>query len=439
MKITHLKISNILGIADLELSPEGYNAITGKNGQGKTSVLEAIKSATGQGHDATLLRKGAEKGEVVLVLDNGTEIHERVTAARTTRDLVKDGKKVASPTNAIKALTDTLSVNPVEFLRASAKDRVKVLLDSMPIQLDLEHLAKITGRPVSADASANPLAVLDLVRKQVYDDRTGTNRAVTEKEATINQLELAMPEAPGGVEGSEEELRAQLANASTARENEDKRIGEKLAGLRTESENRIATMRQDVEAQIAALREKLGADIETERNAFRDTEGKAAKQREKNDAKFLEAATPLREALAVIVSSREAVAKREQTKATIEQMQEDLEGLKQDAQRLTKALTDIDAYKEQLLADLPIPGLVVQDGEVYRDGVAFDRLNTAQQVEIAFQIAKLRAGELKVVCLDGLELLDSERLAELEKQAEESGLQVFITRVNDEEFSINGK
>jgi hypothetical protein len=71
--------------------------------------------------------------------------------------------------------------------------------------------------------------------------------------------------------------------------------------------------------------------------------------------------------------------------------------------------------------------------------VAFDRLNTAQQVSIAFQIAKLRAGALAVCCLDGLELLDSESLGELEKQAQESGLQVFVTRVSDDDFAIETK
>jgi thymidine kinase len=79
------------------------------------------------------------------------------------------------------------------------------------------------------------------------------------------------------------------------------------------------------------------------------------------------------------------------------------------------------------------------DGEVYRKGVPFDRLNTAQRVGIAFEIAKLRAGELKAVCLDGCELLDEEHLKELERNADESGIQVFITRVTGKEFAVETK
>ena len=71
MHIQHIKISNILGIRELEFKAGQFVEVTGRNGQGKTSLLEAIKAATQGGHDATLLRKGAEKGEVVLVLDSG--------------------------------------------------------------------------------------------------------------------------------------------------------------------------------------------------------------------------------------------------------------------------------------------------------------------------------------------------------------------------------
>jgi DNA repair exonuclease SbcCD ATPase subunit len=72
MHISKVKITNILGIDELEFQPGQFNAFTGGNGSGKTSALEAIKAALKGGHDATLLRNGADKGEVVLVLDDGS-------------------------------------------------------------------------------------------------------------------------------------------------------------------------------------------------------------------------------------------------------------------------------------------------------------------------------------------------------------------------------
>src|SRR4051794_15212105 len=95
MKIQHVKISNILGIKDLEFDPStGFNEIVGKNGEGKTSVIESIKEAIKGGHDATLLRNGEEKGEIVLVLDDEhTSIRRRVSATGSSTDLLHDGKK----------------------------------------------------------------------------------------------------------------------------------------------------------------------------------------------------------------------------------------------------------------------------------------------------------------------------------------------------------
>ena len=439
MKISHIRISNILGIDSLEFSPEGFTAITGPNGAGKTSILEAIKAATGQGHDATLLRKGADKGEVVLVLDDGTEIQQRVTPTRTTRDVVRDGKKVTQPGNVIKSLTDALSVNPVEFLTARKQDRVKVLLESMPIKLDTEKLSEISGIPVDANSQAHALHLIEAVRQQVYDDRTGTNRAIKEKDATINQLQMAMPDAPGGVEGDEDELRQRLEQAKATRDTEVQRIDAKLTGIRQESAERVQKLKDDGQARIEAIRAEVQAAVEAERATLADTEAKAGRVRQKTIDTFTAAAQPLQGAIASIAANRNAVAKRQATLETINQMIEDWEGLKGDAEKQTKSLEAIDQYKSDLLASLPIPGLEVRDGEVFRDGVPFDRLNTAQRVGIAFEIAKLRAGDLRLVCLDGMELLDQDSLEELRKQAQAGDVQVFITRVQGEEFAVQTK
>lgn len=437
MEINRIKISNILGIDELEFQAGKFNQISGKNGQGKTSVLEAIKAATQGGTDATLLRKGEEKGEVVLVLDDGTEIQKRLTQKGATLTVTNsDGSKEKRPTDVLKGITDMLSINPVDFLRAPKKDRVRVLLETMPIKVNTERLAEISGVPVTADPDTHGLAVIDLVRKQVYDDRTGTNRAVTEKEATINQIELAMPDAPAGVTGSEDEIRAQLDEATSTRDTELNRITTKLSGLQQESSDKIAKLRTDAQAQIDAINAQLAADVEAERASFANIADKAGKQRELTLTRYTEAATPLEQALAVIRENRNAVAKREQAVETVKKMREELQDLKDDAARQTKALADIDAYKIELLASLPIPGLEVIDGELFRDGVAFDRLNTGQQVDIAVEIAKLRAGELAICCVDGLELLSSEAFEEFKQRAIESGLQLFVTRVSDDEFNI---
>lgn len=436
MKINQVRISSILGIDELEFVAGQFNEISGANGQGKTSVLEAIKAAIQGGHDASLLRKGAEKGEIVLILDDGTEISKRVTERSSPLTVVQDGKKAQRPTDVLKTITDMLSVNPVDFLRAPKKDRVRVLLETMPIEADTDRLSEISGVSVTAQPGTHGLAVIEAVRKQVYDDRTGTNRAVKEKDATINQLRLAMPDAPAGVTGNEEELLAQLEAARAAKDAELERIQNKLGGIRAESAGKVDAIKSEAQAKIDAIRAEAQAAIEAEKARLADIENKAGLQRERTITKFTDTATPLNQAVAAIRTNRGAAAKREQALSTVAQMESELKELQEDAERQTKALEAIDAYKVELLSSLPIPGLEVIDGELFRNGVPFDRLNTAQQVEIAVEIAKLRAGELKVCCVDGLELLSSETFEAFRDRAIASDLQLFVTRVKDGEFSI---
>lgn len=437
MKINHIRISNILGIDQLEFSPDGFTEITGPNGAGKTSVLEAIKSVISGGHDATLLRQGADKGEVVLVLDDGTEITKRYTEKSSPVTVKQDGKKVARPTDAIKALTDLLAVNPVEFLRARKQDRVKVLLEAMPIEADAAELTELSGISVHTQPGEHGLAVIDAVRKQVYDDRTGTNRAVKEKDNTINQLRLAMPDVPKGLDTTDENgLNAKLDEATQAKDAELERVATKLEGLRDESRGRVDAIRAEAQAKIDKIKEEAAAAAQAEQEAMAETDRKAATQRERTLARFNETVAPIRETLNTIKANRSAAAKREQAAETVKQLEEELAELESDAARQTQALTDIDAYKEKLLSDLPIPGIEIKSGEIYRDGILFDRLNTAQQVDIAVEIAKLRAGTLGVCCVDGLELLDPEAFEEFRRRAEESNLQLFVSRVSGEEFAV---
>jgi DNA repair exonuclease SbcCD ATPase subunit len=438
MKIALIKIKDVLGIEDLEFNPGKVNVISGKNGTGKTSILEAIKAVTkGSAHDATLLRKGATQGEVVLVMDDGSMIQKRIKpGSSAVRVTDADGVVLDKPASIIKSLVDGLGVNPVDFLTAKPADRVQALLESMPIKIDVEKLAKLAGIKIRAASDVHPLALIANTRKQVYDDRTSTNRAVTEKDATINQLTLAMPDAPEGVEGDEDSLQAKLDGARETRDLMFGKIADLLVKRQGESNARKQTLRAAAQVEIDAIKATLEAALEKETEAHADTERKAAAKREETAEIFNISSQPIATALSSIRQNRDAASKRVQALETIKKMQEDLTGLQADAAKQTKALESIDNYKSELLAELPIKGLEVIDGEVYRDGIVFDRLNTAQQVQIAVDIAKLRAGELSITCVDRIECLDPETFKEFVSQAEGCGLQLFVTQVTGGDFSI---
>lgn len=437
MKISKVTIRNVLGIDELEFEPGGFTSVEGENGTGKTSVLDALKSAFKSGHDATLLRVGAEKGEVVVVLDDGMEITKTISADASTTTIKQDGKRIGRPAEMISSLVDLLSVNPIEFLTARKKDRVTVLLESMPMEVDAVALSKVVGRPVKAQPGAHALDVISAIRKQIFDDRTGTNRAVTEKQGTINQIKLAMPDGVDGVDGSEDEIAAKLDAANQAKDAELKRIADKLDGIKAETNTNINAIRAKLQEDIDALKAVASAAADEVNAKLADFSTKAGIQREKTINKHAETIAPFTTALTAIKTNRNAAAKREQAIETVRMMEEELAGLVEDAAAQTRYLDAIDAYKETLLAELPIPGLEIVDGEIYSNSVHFDRLNTASKVDIAVEIAKLRAGKLGVVCVDGIEALDTESFGAFRDKMLETDLQMFVSRVGDGEFQIN--
>ena len=453
MKISQIKISNILGVADLDFVAGKFNVITGANGGGKTSFLEAIKSTMKGGVDATLLRKGAERGEVVLLIDDGTTIKKRVTANNQPTTVIQNGVKVPHG-SALAAMADMLSINPVEFLRVPKKQRLTALLDSLPINADLARLSKIVGRELKFSGDAHALELISALHTQVYDDRTGTNRAVKEKLATINQLSATLPDDDAGLPaGDLNGLLAQLVTIDGEKDAELGRIDAKLAGLRTasdanrqrfrdEGEEEIADLREQIEALNQKITERLAAaqsDVAAEVEAFAGIERLAGKQRETTLATHSERRSGIAGQVATLQQAQTQASKAAQTRETVAEMRTAAESLDADAAAQTATLAALEDYKSELMAVLPIDGLTVTDGEIYRHGVAFDRLNTQQQVEISVEIAKLRAGPLGFICVDGLECLDSAHFEAFRKTSLATDLQFFVSRVSDGPLEITAE
>ena len=246
-----------------------------------------------------------------------------------------------------------------------------------------------------------------------------------------------MPPLPTGVAGDEADIQGAINAAADNRDATLGKIQAKLEGLRAKAQADIDAVRADVQRQIDEVKAAGQERVDAIKADQAGQESRASAAREKANATHAEITQPMQVQLNTIRNDREASGRRKQTLDTIEALRVELGALQEEAARQTKALTDIEAYKAELLSGLPIPGVEVIDGEIYREGVQFDRLNTAQQVDIAVEIAKLRAADLGIVCVDRIECLDAASLEEFRRRALESGLQLFVTRVSDSEFNID--
>lgn len=420
MKLTKLKIKNILGIEDIEFDAGKFTTITGANSSGKSSIFKAIQNVFQGGHEANLVRKGEEKGEIVLVFDDGVTARKVVTEEKSVLAVSghKNGKTY------LDSISDITAINPISFLAGSESERLKILLESMTIELPEARLLELLNG--ERMPYGEPLEVLEKVRKNLYDKRTGENRMVAGTKANIIGLEATLPprsevkdfEAElGKVEGELEELRAKRSGAEAERN--------------TETERKVQSYKDTRDAEIEAIREKYGALIEETKAAH--SAGYAKTQME-----YESASEPLKTKIAELKESVKTQAVTESTKKAIARAKSELASYEAESARLDKALEEIAQIKLDILAKTPFQGLEIKDGRIYINNIPFTQLNTAAQVAFTLKLAKLRTEgkELKLVCLDNMECLDEQTLTAFKTAAAKTDLQFIITRVGNGELEV---
>src|SRR5688572_11238296 len=195
MKIINLKAENIKKLVAVDITPTGSVVkITGRNGQGKTSVLDAVWWALG-GTDniqAQPIRQGEKKARVEL--DLGDMIVTRTfTESGTSLTITnKEGLKFPSPQTTLDNLLGRLTFDPLEFM-------------SMDPKKQLETLQQLTGVDLSD---------LDKKRQDLFDQRTTINRDAKSLKSRFDAV-VVPPGAPDQ-ETSSSELVSKINEATAA-------------------------------------------------------------------------------------------------------------------------------------------------------------------------------------------------------------------------------
>jgi hypothetical protein len=140
VKIISLTAENVKRLVAVSIKPNGNLVeITGKNGQGKTSVLDAIWWAlTGTGNVQTQpIRKGEMRatikldlGEIIVTRTFTRKDETDYTTALSVRGA--DGSSFKSPQAVLDGLAGALSFDPLEFSRMKARDQFNALRAFVP-------------------------------------------------------------------------------------------------------------------------------------------------------------------------------------------------------------------------------------------------------------------------------------------------------------------
>ena len=386
--ITALEVENVKRIqaVSLEPSPTGLTVIGGANNQGKTSVLDAIAWALGgdRYRPDNVQREGSSApARLKVTLSNGIIVERRGKNC----DL-----KVTDPTGRrggqqlLNSFVEELALNLPKFMEASNREKADTLL-------------RIIG-------VGDRLRELEQKEQQLYHQRTYTGQQRDQKAKYARELPF-VPDAPDEPVSASELIRRQQDILLRNAENQRKR--QRLAQLSQERD----VMRE----QLELLREQL-SQVEADLTAAQ----KDAAQL--ND----ESTAELEESIRRIDEVNQAV----RTNAERRRAEGEAELLERQYCELTEAITQVRTERTQLLngADLPLPGLSVENGTLLYRGQPWGNLSGSDQLKVSAAIVRRLKPECGFVLMDKLEQMDPRTLSEFGTWLEQESLQVIATRVS---------
>lgn len=394
MRIVQLTAENVKRLVAVDITPdENVQIISGKNAQGKTSVLDAIWLALGGRAASTEttrpIRDGSDSATVNLDLGDITVTRAWKGEKSTLTVASKDGAKFGSPQALLDSLVGRLSFDPLAFTRLSARDQVKALTDVVTIDVDLDEIAS--------------------ERAQVFESRTIVGREVKRLEghvAALPSVDVDTPDEEVSVIAVQQELEKALAIHSEA----------------VTCDQRAETLMRDIERyqqEIARLTAQMG-------EASAELESVTARRAAIVDLPDTDA---IRERLASIDSTNAAVRRKHQREAA----ERDLEQAKRQQDDLTAQLVELDKMRDEALAAaaFPVEGLSFDEEGVTFQGVPFSQASSAEQIRVSLGIAMALNPKLRVLRLLDGSLLDQDSMDIIRQMAVDNDYQIWIERVSD--------
>jgi len=398
-KIVSLIVENIKNIRAVEIKPDGNMVeITGRNGAGKTSILDSIWWAlAGKGPiQGKPIRDGQEKATIELSLGPVT-VTRTFTATKTggyTTSLILegvDGMKYDSPQSILNAIVGDLTFDPLAFTRESPKEQF-AMLQKFVEGYDFDDAA--------------------MRRKNFYTERTDVNRQAKALETKIQGI----PDLPEG----EEILDLTALTASYQKAVADQReVDDKT--------RRIASAVQDIEDRtfkVAQLKKEI--------------------EKLEGEMTGLERIAKMTAPAPIDIASIEADMEKAQSQTELaadqrrkkEQSAELLEVQSRSAE-LTAKIETIDEERQKAIQESKIPvqnitfGFDEKDnGIVMLDGVPFEQGSDAQQLRAAIEIAIAMNPQLRVCRVRDGSLIDEDGMKALAEYAEKHDFQIWIERVD---------
>ena len=417
MNIVKLTAENVKRLQAVEIKPDGsLVVIGGRNGQGKTSVLDSIMYglAGGKSLPSMPIRKGEEKASVEI--DLGDMVVKRTfTAAGHSSITVtnKDGLKYPSPQSILDNLVGRLTFDPLDFSRQTAKEQSETLRALVGVDV-----APFEARRIAA-----------------YNERTIVGRDVKSLEARLQstQRHEGLPSADIAVS----EILAEQEKA--AKQNADVAL---LRQVFTTAENQVVN--------CLSVVERCEQEVHRCQKALNDANYKLdqafqsharAKDIFQQRAKDIEGLSDIDlSPFKTRCAEAEAINQKIRQNRQRDELAKELNAKREKVESLTSEIEKADKEKAAAIssAKYPIDGLAFDvDGNVTYNGIPFEQCSSAEQLRVSVAIGLALNPKLRVLLIRDGSLLDSDSMVELQRMADEAKAQVWVERVgNDGAVSV---
>ena len=395
IKINALQVENVKRVKAVALEPSanGLTVIGGKNGQGKTSVLDAIAWALGgdRYRPSNAEREGSTlPPHIKLELSNGLTV-ERSGKNSALKVVDTTGKR--SGQQLLNEFVEQLAIDLPRFLQASNREKADTLLQVIGV-----------GDQVHS---------LEVKEKEVYNRRHMIGQEADRKRKHADELPH-YPAAPKEPVSASQLIRQQQDILARNGENQRKRMRanqiEHEYGKAAAHVSLLRSQLADAEKQL----QQLEADLAIAQKDALDLQDESTEEIERS----------LQEIEQINIQVR--------ANCDREKAEQDAAYYAQQYQDLTNELEEIRHDKYALLdsAKLPLPGLSVEDGELTYNGKKWDCMSGSDQLIAATAIVRAINPKCGFVLLDKLEQLDADTLLNFGSWLEEQGLQAIATRVS---------
>lgn len=398
VKINKLEIENVKRVKAVTIEPtsNGLTILGGNNNQGKTSVLDAIAWALGGNKykPSKPARDGSMNPPTLrLELSNGL-IVERKGKNSDLKVTDPSGQKAGQ--QLLDSFVEELALNLPKFIESSSKDKANTLLQIIGV--------------------GDKLWELDRKEEQLYNERRTIGQIADQKKKYAAE-QPQYPEAPNELVSIADLIHEQQEILARNGENARKRQNrENIVNSLHLSEARLKQLKEQL-AQEEAVHDKLMGDYVEANKSIEDLVDESTDEIENS------------------IANIEEINRKVRANLDKEKAEEDAKQYSSQYDNLTKQIQDVRDERTSLLdsADLPLPDLSVEDGELVFEGQKWDNMSGSQQLRVATAIVRKLKPECGFVLLDKLEQMDIPTLTEFGKWLESEGLQAIATRVSSGE------